>query len=55
MCTVGFLPRAVANRAEDVERFRDMFAQILELYDDTPPGQAQHMKSKPWHGFFYSS
>jgi hypothetical protein len=28
MCTVGFLPRAVANRTEDMERFRDKFAQI---------------------------
>jgi hypothetical protein len=50
MCTVGFLPRAVANRPEDVDRFQDKFAQILELYDDTPPGRARHAKSKINHG-----
>ena len=50
MCTVGFLPRHVAVRNGEVQRLTNKFAQILELYDETPPGRAKHLKSERNHG-----
>jgi len=33
-CTVGFLPRYIAMRPEQVCRLHGQFAQIIELYDE---------------------
>jgi len=33
-CQVGFLPRHVVARAQEVNRLHGKFAQVLELYDN---------------------
>jgi len=37
-CTVGFLPRYIALRPEEVSRFHGQFGQIIELYDELEAG-----------------
>ncbi len=49
-CHVGFLPRHVAARPREAARLHNKFAQIIELYDDTPEGYMRHNKSKRNHG-----
>ena len=39
-CTVGFLPRYIALRPEEVNRFHGQFAQIIELYDKLEAGMS---------------
>jgi len=48
-CHVGFLPRHVAARREGA-RLHSKFAQIIELYEDTPEGYMKNNKSKRNHG-----
>jgi len=49
-CTVGFLPRHVATRPNEAVHLHNKFAQVIELYDDTPEGFMRHNKSKRNHG-----
>jgi hypothetical protein len=42
LCKIGFLPRDVAARPEEVARLHNKFAQIIELYDETPLGLMRH-------------
>jgi len=44
-CTIGFLPRHVAARPEEAAQLHGKFAQIIELYDETPVGRMRHNKS----------
>ncbi len=46
MCTVGFLPRSVAAWPLEVQHLHNKFAQIHELYDNTPPGRTRYLKSQ---------
>jgi hypothetical protein len=50
VCTVGFLPRHVACRPQEVEYLHRMFAQILELYADDPKDRMRANKSRRNHG-----
>jgi hypothetical protein len=49
-CTIGFLPRHVAARPEEAAQLHGKFAQIIELYEETPVGQMRHNKSIRCHG-----
>ena len=49
-CHVGFLPRHVAARPREAARLHNKFAQIIEVYDDTPEGYMRHNESKRNHG-----
>ena len=49
-CTVGFLPRHVAARPREAKRLHNKFAQVIELYDDTPEEFMRHNKSVKNHG-----
>jgi len=44
-CHVGFLPRHIALRPAEVNRFHLQFAQVVELYDDCEVGTYQRTKS----------
>jgi hypothetical protein len=44
-CTVGFLPRHAAARPHEATRLHNKFAQVIELYNDTPEGFMRHNKS----------
>jgi hypothetical protein len=50
LCTIGFLPRHVAARPEEAAHLHNKFAQIIELYDETPVGRMRHNKSLRCHG-----
>jgi hypothetical protein len=43
--TIGYLPRHVAARPEEAERLHNKFAQVIELYDETPVGLMWNNKS----------
>jgi hypothetical protein len=43
--TIRFLPSHVAARPEEAAQLHGKFAQIIELYDETPVGQMRHNKS----------
>ena len=45
LCTIGFLPRHVAARPEEAAQLHGKFAQIIELYEETPVGRMRHNKS----------
>jgi len=49
-CTIGFLPRHVAARPEEAAQLYGKFAQIIELYEETPVGRMRHNKSIRCHG-----
>jgi len=49
-CTVGFLPRHVAARPREAAHLHNKFAQVIELYNDTPEGFMRHNKSVRNHG-----
>jgi hypothetical protein len=49
-CTIGFLPRHVAARPEEAAQLHGKFAQIIELYEETPVGWIRHNKSIRCHG-----
>ena len=42
---VGFLPRHVATRPEEVQWLHDRFARVIELYDDLALFMYQRTKS----------
>jgi hypothetical protein len=44
-CTIGFLPRHVAARPEEAAQLHGKFAQIIELYEETPVGRMRQKKS----------
>jgi hypothetical protein len=44
-CTIGFLPRHVATRPEEAAQLHGKFAQIIELYEETPVGRMRQPKS----------
>ena len=50
LCTIGYLPRHVVARSQEVERLHNKFAQIIELYEETPVGLMKYNKSIPNHG-----
>ena len=50
LCTIGYLPRHVAARPEEAERLHNKFAQVIELYVETPVGLMQNNKSLRNHG-----
>ena len=50
LCTIGYLPRHVVARPQEVERLHNKFAQIIELYEETPVGRMKHNKSIRNHG-----
>jgi hypothetical protein len=45
LCTIGYLPRHVAARPVEAERLHNKFAQVIELYDETPVGLMRNNKS----------
>jgi hypothetical protein len=47
---VGFLPRHVVARAQEVNRLHGKFAQVLELYDNEEVGRVRKNKSDRNHG-----
>jgi hypothetical protein len=50
LCTIGYLPRHVAARPEEAERLHNKFAQVIELYAETPVGLMRNNKSLRNHG-----
>jgi len=45
-CTIGFLPRHVAARPQECTCFHNKFAQIIELYANSPNGLVKQNKSR---------
>jgi len=49
-CHVGFLPRHVVARLQEVNRLHGKFSQVLELYDDDEVAHVRKRKSVRNHG-----
>ena len=49
-CHVGFLPRHVVARSQEVNRLHGKFAQVLELYDNDEAANVRKRKSIRNHG-----